>query len=92
MEAVLTDDQIRDNVATNVRRLLRLRGWSQDQLAAAIGEEQSKISRICNARNMIAGGTLFRIAEALDASADRILAPPPEAVLATKSGKSRLSA
>ncbi len=73
-----TDQQVRDNIAANVRRLLSARGWSQFDLARNTGEKQQTINRICNAKNIPSAAILSRIAEAFDVSLDRLVSDSPE--------------
>lgn len=77
---MLTDDEIKFNIATNVRRLLESRGWSQKQLADASGETQMIISRICRGLHIPHAGTVVRLAEAFDVSVDRLVMTAPEKI------------
>jgi transcriptional regulator with XRE-family HTH domain len=69
------------NVAANVRRLLRDRGWPQSRLAGLTGEPEMQISRIVRGLILPNVATLARIAEAFDVSIDRLVARPPAKVL-----------
>jgi transcriptional regulator with XRE-family HTH domain len=53
-------------LATNVRRLRKERGWTQDELAAEIEAEQTAISLIENHRANPTLQMLERVATALD--------------------------
>jgi transcriptional regulator with XRE-family HTH domain len=85
MYEMLTDDDVRTNVAENVRRLLSDRGWSQSELARHTGDTQQVISQICAARQVCGIGLLARIAEAFDVSLDRLVLPAPKRSLANAS-------
>ena len=74
---MISDDEARQNLAVNLRRLLATRGMTQSQLAEAAHETQATISRIVNGSQLAGGGVLARLAEALDVSADRLLGSPP---------------
>ncbi len=80
-----TDDEVRVNVAENVKRLLEDRGWSQSELARRTGNTQAAISQICAARQVCGSGVLARIAEAFDVSMDRLASPPPQKSLSVAS-------
>ena len=84
MSTVIDDKTAKENLAANVRRLLEARNLTQMELAEITGEQQSLISRIANGRNMPGGTVLARIAEALDISIDRLLAPSPEKISANQ--------
>lgn len=75
---MITDDEAKQNLAENVRRLLETRGMTQTQLADAAHETQATISRIVNGLQLAGGGILARLAEAFDVSVDRLLMVPPE--------------
>ena len=77
---MLTDDQVRLNVAENVKRLLDKEGWSQSELARRTGDTQQVISLICaaNQARVCGAGILVRIAEAFDVSVDRLTGPAPK--------------
>lgn len=79
---MISDDRARRNIAANVRRLLQDRQWTQAELAEKTREKQATISRIVNGLHMPRASVLARIAEAFDVSADRLLAEPPEEILA----------
>lgn len=73
-----TDNELRENIATNVKRRLELLGWSQVDLARKSGENQPTINRICRGENLAGVGVLHRIAEALGTSLDLLTAEPSE--------------
>jgi len=72
-----TDEEVKQNLAANILRILEARGWDQPMLAEATGEWLSTINRICRGENLPRVGVVSRIAEALDVSIDRLIAPPP---------------
>src|SRR5262245_1268207 len=57
--------QVRLRVAKRVKRLRRLRGWSQEQLAERAGESAKHISEIERARTNVSIDSLTSIAGAL---------------------------
>ena len=77
---MVSDDQTKNNIAENLRRILESRGLEQKFLADATGENQMTISRIVRGKNVPGAGVLARIAEALDVSIDRLVQAPPESV------------
>ena len=79
---MIDDDTAKAYLAANLSRLLKDRGLTQTQLAEMTDQYHSLISRVVNGHNMPGGTVLARIAEALDVSIDRLLAPPPEKTLA----------
>lgn len=77
---MISDDDAKRYLSANLRRLLALRGWTQTELVHRTGETHATISRTVNGQNMPSATVLARIAEALDVSSDRLLAPPPEEI------------
>lgn len=73
---MLTDDQTRRNIATNLRRILAARGISQRKLAELTGEPVMNISRAVRGENVANVAMIARIAEALDVSIDRLVSQP----------------
>jgi len=82
MSTVIDDDRAKQNIATNLGRLLSTRAWTQTALAEATGVSQSRISQIVRGHHMPGAGLLARIAEAFDVSIDRLVSPPPEEISA----------
>lgn len=74
---MLTDDQVKANIAANVTRLLAKEGWSKSELARRTGDTAMAISRICRAEHVAGSGILARIAEAFDVNVDRLILDPP---------------
>ena len=74
---MLTDDEVRENIAANVKRLLLDRGWNQSELARRAMESHANVNRVLHARQLPGSGILARIAEAFDVSTDRLLSAPP---------------
>lgn len=72
-----TDQEALKNVSANLRRILRDRAMTQAELARKTGDSQPAISQICTAKYVPGIGLVLRIAEALDVTVDRLLAPPP---------------
>lgn len=75
---MLTDEQVKVNVAANLRRLLADRGLSQRQLAVLTGDNEMTISNACRGVHVPGAGIITRIAEALDVSTDRLTGPVPK--------------
>ena len=75
---MLSNEDVRDNLATNVRRLLAERKMSQTDLAKKAVETDIAISRVVRGCMLASSGTITRIAEAFDVSIDRLVNPPPE--------------
>lgn len=73
MSTVITDDEARRNIAANIRRLLKQRGWSQGELARRSKESAMNVSRIINGVNLPNAALLARIGEALEVSADYLI-------------------
>lgn len=84
---MVTDIQAKDNVATNVSRLLENLGLSQGELARKTGESKMRISLVVRGVHQPTAGFLARLAEALGVTADDLLSAPEK-----KNGKSRRSA
>lgn len=76
MSTVLTDSEIRANIAGNLRRILASRGLSQAQLAELSGESEMNISRVIRGETMAGTCIIAHIAEGLDVSIDRLVFPP----------------
>jgi transcriptional regulator with XRE-family HTH domain len=71
------------SVAEQIIRLRADRGWTQAELATAIGSHQSLVARVESGRNPITTAVLQRIADALGARVELALIEPeaePEAV------------
>jgi transcriptional regulator with XRE-family HTH domain len=76
-------------LASNVRRLRKAKGWTQDDLAAALEVEQGVISLIENARSNPSILMLDAVAEALGAQMAELFeakARPPKKADTGKSG------
>jgi len=74
---MLSNDDVRDNLAVNVRRLLEDRNMSQADLARRAGESENAISRVVRGCLLASSGTIARIAGAFDVSIDRLVTPSP---------------
>jgi transcriptional regulator with XRE-family HTH domain len=74
---VVTEQDARQNIAANLRRILTDRGINQTALARMAGENHVAISRVLRGTNTPTVTLLSHIAEALDVSMDRLLSPPP---------------
>lgn len=74
---MIDDDDAKRNLSANITRLLKDRGWNQKELSERTEQTNATISRTVNGLNVPGAVVLSRIAEALDVSIDRLLAPPP---------------
>lgn len=75
--STVTDDETKQNIAANIRRMLHQLGLSQNGLAHAIDESPTRINQYAQAKKMPGAGVLSRICEQLGLSLDEIIAPPP---------------
>ena len=80
---MISSDDAKRNLSANIKRLLADRGWSQTELCQRTEQAHATISRTINGLNVPSAVVLARIAEALDVSIDRLLAPPSEKTLAS---------
>jgi transcriptional regulator with XRE-family HTH domain len=74
---VLTDEEIKLNIAANSQRLLVIKRWSQKDLAEMAGVPPMTVSVLVRGEHMPGVGILSRVAEALDVTIDRLIAAPP---------------
>jgi transcriptional regulator with XRE-family HTH domain len=80
MSSVQTDKQVLENIAINLSRLLKKKGWSQADLSRASGENEMRVSSAVRGTNMPSGAALHRFAEVLGVKADEIMDPPPKKI------------
>ena len=80
MSIVIQNEQTRQNIAENLRRILQDRGLTQVSLASMSGDTEMTISRVCRGICTPGVGVIVRIAEALDVSIDRLAGAPPEKI------------
>ena len=80
MSTVIQDNQARQHIAANLRRILSERQLTQSQLAGMTGDTEMTISRICRGICTPGIGVICRIAEALDVSVDRLAGQPPKKI------------
>lgn len=83
---MVSDEQAKQNIANNIRRLLAARPSPENQqrwLADATDESAMRISLYVNGRKMPGAGVLARIAEALGVTVDDLLSRP------TKNGRKK---
>lgn len=71
---MITDDELKRNLAENLQHLLEVRGWTRYRLAKESGESQVTLAGIVHGRAMPQVGTLARIADCLDVSLDQLIA------------------
>ncbi len=76
-----SDNDVVQNIANNIRRLLQDRNLSQTELARLTGESDMNISRVTRGESVVGIGIATRIAEVFDVSIDRLVSPPPEKTL-----------
>lgn len=75
---MISDDQLRQNIAANLQRLLETRGLTRSALARLTGDSLMTISVTVAGKHVPGTGVVARIAEALDVSVDRLVNAPPE--------------
>jgi transcriptional regulator with XRE-family HTH domain len=69
----MTDEQIKDNLAGNIRRQMELRDWSASDLARHSGVPNMTISSILGKKHIPKINTLKLIADTLCASMDALV-------------------
>ncbi len=77
---MVSEKQLKKNIALNVQRLMTGSKVTQVQLAEAIGVKQATISNILRQINMPSVMILHRIAEFFDSSIDRLTAKPAKSL------------
>jgi len=75
---MLTDEHIKNNIRHNLDRLLKLRGWTQKELATRASVKESVLSDVKLGKSVPGLSIAMRIAEALDITVDRLASDPPE--------------
>jgi transcriptional regulator with XRE-family HTH domain len=70
---VITDKQLKTNLARNLKQTLESRAITPYRLAKLIEEPQNSVYRICRGDNVPNAVILARIAEALDVTIDELL-------------------
>lgn len=78
MIAMLTDEEVKANVAFNLRAILTERGISQSRLAELVNDKQPNVNNILHARHVPNLALVARIADVLKTSVDRLLSEPRE--------------
>lgn len=73
MSTVVSDDEAKVNIASNVKRRMGELGISQAELARATGENEMRISSVVRAVHAPTAGFLARLAEALECSVDDLI-------------------
>lgn len=83
MSIVLTDQQLRNNLAVNLTRLLEAKDWSQSDLARAIQEDGENVQaarmrahRYMHGLHSPEPARLANLAEILGVTVDSIIAAP----------------
>jgi transcriptional regulator with XRE-family HTH domain len=80
MEAVITQEDLRPVLASNITRLRRQRGLTQEQLAQRIGVSRVMLNRIEAEKSSPGAELLFSLADALGVTADNLRQVPIDAV------------
>ena len=75
---MISDDDVRANIAANLRAIMDDRGWSQSELARKTGQSDMMISHIMRGTRNPSVARVAQIAEALLIGMDRLVMPPPE--------------
>ncbi|MBA4019143.1 MAG: hypothetical protein C0483_18410 [Pirellula sp.] len=75
---VLTDEQIKSNIQQNIDRLLKIRHWTQKELASRAQVRESVLSDVKLGKSVPGLSIALRIAEALDITVDRLASDPPK--------------
>jgi transcriptional regulator with XRE-family HTH domain len=70
--------EARLRVASNMRRLRQLRGWSQEELAAQCGLHRTFVSSTERGERNISVDNIDRMARALNVDVLELLTPVPE--------------
>jgi transcriptional regulator with XRE-family HTH domain len=78
MQTMLTEEDAVRNVAANVRRLIEVRGWTQRDLARAIGVYDGAISTLLAGEHIVRFTLLAQVADVLETSMDRLVLAVPE--------------
>jgi transcriptional regulator with XRE-family HTH domain len=73
MSTVISDDEVKKNIAANIAQTLHLMGKTQGWLANQVGVTPAAISLIVSGDRMPGAGVLRRIAEALNVRMDRLI-------------------
>lgn len=74
---MISEAEMIQNIACNLRELLISRGWSQAELARRAGLSEMQVCRIVKGRQQAGAFYIARILEALDCSFDRLIRTPP---------------
>jgi transcriptional regulator with XRE-family HTH domain len=77
---VITDKTRISNLGENLRRAMRKAKMSQEQLEAESGVPQATISQILNAKVDPRISAVFKLANALETSIDKLLTEPAEKI------------
>lgn len=80
----MTNQEIKENLAENLSRILSARGWTGLRLAEESGESQPTVSNILRALHVPNAGTLSRIAKALETSMDYLVSKPESAAVGNR--------
>ena len=72
---MLTETEVRERLAFNVRRLLAQREWNQSDLARATSETFTRVSDLVRARVTVRADFVAKVAEALRVPVDDLFLP-----------------
>lgn len=73
-----------NRLRTNVRLLLLEYGWTQQDLAEALGVDKGNLSRTLSGRNSPRLAYVYRIADALEVDVSRLFDPKTERITSGK--------
>lgn len=72
-EKLLTDGQVKLALAANFKRLLVANGWSIRELARRLGDDPTKISRVCSGDAMPWTGLTVRVAQVFGVTIEELV-------------------
>ena len=75
---MMTSDDIRENIAENLRRMLEDRAWNTAKLVERSGVPTNTVYRILRGENEPSLTHIAAICDVLGCSIDRVISRPPE--------------
>ncbi len=75
---MVSENEVRQNISANLRRLLAARGISLNKLSQMCGINYASLHGYYMGKNTPSAFAVARLAEALDVTVDRLIYPPPE--------------
>lgn len=73
---MITDEQTKEWISINMKRLMDLRGITQLEIAEQTGENKQRIWRIANGLHMPSAAVLKRVSESLGVTSDELMEEP----------------